>query len=505
MADELDLGALRSPDGYFLTAGTPFSPYAASADGDPAYQHRFTYRESESSLKQAAIDLINGAQRKIFLASFRIGDRDLLNALFDAVDRLCGGVYIITSWTEASLRRDLADLEDMDGVDIQAQKKRFNELTRRGIALRGHEQCHAKFLVVDDDTALISSANLETSALADQPERPATGENGVVVADATEVGRLSRFFARLWYAGCTWEALPGGEYALHRRDPAPGPVAAPPPADGTGVIWTDGDHDEHAILAALHDVIGRARRELVLATFSLAGIREHPDLLLNPLRSAMAAHNLDVRLLVRSRNNVATHRADTAALAELGVTVYADSRTHAKGVIADGRYGALFSANFDAVHGMFDGVEVGVRLDESPALAEAERFFDHAMAHADMKFVPSPTQDELDRGLGARWKRRWPHGGRLAVRADEATWQRLVAAATTGPVLWEEGPGLRLYLAGLAATLVPESPTGYRLVLESSAVSAAERLESWYKSSSGSRKTTRGCCPTVLVRALPLG
>lgn len=500
MDDELDLGALRSPDGFFLPDGTPFAPFAAGPAGDLAYQHHFTYRESENSLKRAAIDLISRARRKVFLASFRIGDRDLLQALFDAANRLSGGVYIITSWTETTLRRDLSNAEDMDGVDVQAQKKRFDELTRRGIALRGHEQCHAKFLVVDDEAALVSSANLESSALADQPGRSATGENGVVVADASEVGRLSRFFTRLWYAGCTWEAFPGGEYALHRREPAPSPVVVPPPAEGPGVIWTDGDHREHGILAALHDVIGQARRELILATFSLAGVRDRPEMLLNPLRTAMAGHDLDVRLLVRPRNHIAAHRADTEALAALGVKVHADSRTHAKGVIADGRFGALFSANFDAVHGMLDGVEVGVRLDVSPALVDAKRFFDHAMEHADMSFVPHPSQRELDQGLGAHWQRRWPHGRRLVVRADDDAWRRLAEAAKTGPVIWEEAPGLRLHLAELTVTLAPTPPAAYRLSVEPSQITAAARLESWYQSSSGKRKAPRGCCPAVLVR-----
>ncbi|MEV0895690.1 phospholipase D-like domain-containing protein [Actinoplanes sp. NPDC049802] len=501
MADELDLGALRSPDGFYLRTGASFTPFTAGGAEDPVYRHRFTYRESENLLKHAAIDLIKSARHRIFMASYRIGDHDLLNALFEAANRLCGGVYIITSWTETTLRRDLAGAEDMDGVDLQAQNKRFDELTRRGIALRGHEQCHAKFLVVDDDAALVSSANLETSALADRPGRGATGENGVVVTDKAEVDRLSRFFTRLWYAGCTWEALPGEEYALHHRKPVPCPVAVPPPAEGPGVIWTDGDHREYSILAALHDVIGRARRELVLATFSLTGIRDRPDLLLDPLRIAMTNHDLDVRLLVRSRNNVAAHRADTAALAALGVTVYADSLTHAKGVIADSRYGALFSANFDAQHGLFDGVEVGVRLDESSALAEAERFFDHAMTNADMRFVPHPTQAELDRGLAARWQRPWPHGQRLVVQTDDSTWHRLTESAMTGPVLWEESPELRLYLANLAVTLIPVVQGGYRLVVEASSTSATARLESWYRATSSPGIGPRGCCPAVLVRA----
>ena len=539
MPDELDLGALVTPEGYYLVRETPSTPsvaepraaerfvaepFVAEPDADPEYRHRFTYRGSDTSIKRAAIDLIRGARCKIFLASFRIGDRDLLDALFAAVDRLHGGVYVITSWTEDSLRRDLSSLEDVDDVDVQAQKKQFDELTRRGITLRGHEGCHAKFLLVDDAVALVSSANLETSALADTPRKRATGENGVLLADRAEVDRLARFFTRLWYSGCTWEALPGAEYALHRRTPTASPVTVPL-GTGPGVIWTYGggergggearggeagggerggraDRGERGILAALHDVIGLARTELLLATFSLVGIRNRPELLLDPLRRAMAEHDIDVRLLVRARNNIAAHRADTAALAELGVTVHGDSDTHAKGVIADGRYGALFSANFDAEHGLFQDVEVGTRLDGRPALTEAHRYFRHAMANADLRFATRPTQRELDRGLGARWRRRWPYADRVSVSATDADWRSLVAAAGAGPVLWEDADGLRLYVADVAATLRPVSPASYRLTVEPAKTGAAARLQSWFdeRPAPGAARPKRGCCPAILVR-----
>ncbi|MEN3612268.1 phosphatidylserine/phosphatidylglycerophosphate/cardiolipin synthase family protein [Plantactinospora sp. ZYX-F-223] len=510
LPEELDLGAVTAPEGYFLLRNAPGQPFLDAPDADREYRHRFTYRGSVTSIRRAAIELIQGARHKIFLASFRIGDRELLDALFAAVDRLHGGVYVVTSWTEQSLKRDLSSLEDVDEVDVQAQKKRFDELTRRGIALRGHEGCHAKFLVVDDSVALVSSANLETSALVDTERKRATGENGVLVGDPAEVDRLARFFTRLWFAGCTWAALPGAEYALHRRTPAPSPVTVPPLAGGPGVIWTyDGEdgagpHRERGILDAVHDVIGRARRELLLATFSLVGIRDRPDLLLDPLRRAMAAHDLDVRLLVRARNNVPEHRADTAALAELGVTVHGDSDTHAKGVIADGRYGALFSANFDAVHGMFSGVEVGTRLDGRPALAEARRYFRHAMEHADLAFVPAPTQRELDQGLGARWRRRWPHGERLTVSAADADWRRLVDAAATGPVLWEEAKDLRLYVGDVVATLRPARSARFQLTVAESRPDAVTRMRDWYAerpgTGTGTARPKRGCCPALLTR-----
>jgi phosphatidylserine/phosphatidylglycerophosphate/cardiolipin synthase-like enzyme len=501
--DQIDLGRLTISEGYFLIRDAESQPFVPEPDNDAEYRHRFTYRGSTCSIKQAALDLINGAQKKIFLASFRIGDRDLLDALFSAVDRLRGGVYVITSWTENRLRQDLATIEDLDDVDVQAQKKRFDELTRRGIALRGHESCHAKFLVVDDRAALVSSANLETSALADTPRKRATGENGVVITDPPEVDRLARFFTSLWYAGCTWDAPPGPEYALTKRDPTPSPVEVPPLTGDTGVIWTQGS--KSGILTTLRDTIGLARGELLLATFSLRGLTSHPELLLDPLRQAMTDHRLDVRLLVRGRNNIAEHRADATALAKLGVAIHADSDTHAKGVIADARYGALFSANFEAEHGLLGGVEVGVRLDGRPSLIEAHRYFLHAMDHANLRFEPSPSQHDLDCALAARWRHRWRHDQRLTVTATNADWTTFTSASGIAPVLWEDHEQLRLYAADVVGTLTAQGGDRYRLAIERTSTDAATRLQRWFdeRSRDNTPRIRRGFCPAQLIRQDP--
>ena len=35
-------------------------------------------------------------------------------------------------------------------VDVKLERKRFEDLTRYGVAVRAYEGCHAKFAVVDD-------------------------------------------------------------------------------------------------------------------------------------------------------------------------------------------------------------------------------------------------------------------------------------------------------------------------------------------------------------------
>ncbi|MEU6857325.1 phospholipase D-like domain-containing protein [Glycomyces sp. NPDC046736] len=324
------------------------------------------------------MDLIDGAERKVFVATWMVGDPELLDTLYRAADRLQGGVYVIAAMNE----RDLAKAYDEEDTEVapaerMRERKQFEALTQNGIAVRTYNGCHAKFVVVDDRSALVSSANLVPRAL------DLTGENGVLLTDHPEAERAARLFARLW-ADCEQELPLSGDRVLtdvrgprtHCRLEAPNPGE-------NGLIWTHGR--DHRILAAVHELIAAAESELLLATFSLNGIADHPSLLLEPLRTAVD-RGVDVRMLVRGRDRP-DHLDDAAALAEAGVNLFPCSLNHAKGIIADRERGALFSANFDAAHGLTGGVELGMRLDGTPALAEALRYFEHAIAEHDRELM----------------------------------------------------------------------------------------------------------------------
>jgi phosphatidylserine/phosphatidylglycerophosphate/cardiolipin synthase-like enzyme len=515
MTDAVDLGALTHPEGYFLLRKPRVErePYRSGDDeaGHP-YRHVFTYAGSRPEIKEALLELLASARRKVFLASFRVGEPDLLEGLYDAAERLRGGVYVVSALDEKSLRNGLR-IEGADApedAELRAQNKRFEDMTSRGISVRGHENCHAKLLVVDDRVALVSSANLETSALVDRPERGATGENGVVMSDPGEIARLSRFFARLWYE-CTYEMPPGEDHTVQERPPAPSPCRVPVSsvAPRAGLIWTH--DDERGILETIHDVIDRARERLLLATWSVNGLLERRELLLDPLERALETHPLDVSLLVRARNNVPAHRRDAGALADLGVSIHADSLNHAKAAIADDRHGALFSANFDAQHGLLSGVEVGVRLDGQPALTEAVRYFGHAIANADLAFVARPTQREMDERLGAGWRSRWPFETYVDVTASQPIWERFRSAAASAPVLYtcEAKEKIRLYAGEGQWTLGQRNAGGARLLEQADTpdgTSAAKLLSSWLspprgKRLDGGQRLRRGFCPATIRRA----
>jgi phosphatidylserine/phosphatidylglycerophosphate/cardiolipin synthase-like enzyme len=208
-------------------------------------------------------------------------------------------------------------------------------------------------------------------------------------------------------------------------------------------------------------------------------------------------------MLLRGRNNVHAARAEATAFAEAGVEIRPDRLNHAKGVIADGRRGALFSANFLTDQGLTGGVEVGMRLDGTPALSEALRYFDHVMAEADMEFVRDSPLGELAESLYANALTSWPFPQTLDVIAEDAHWQRL--ANQPGVVLYEHpatGP-VTLYSGhdqwllendGGWWWLTPHERAGKRQ-------SAADTFESWLVArEKPAEAEQRGLCPATLVR-----
>jgi phosphatidylserine/phosphatidylglycerophosphate/cardiolipin synthase-like enzyme len=438
MTEPLDISALPV-DGCFFLRNRTSAPADFSGTSPGAYQHVYTYWESARTIRSELEAMISGAKHKIFIASYLLGDAALLDALAATASRLLGGVYVITQLDERRLAQGLRELADggdpgagnrsIDAA-VQTQKKRFDQMTRNGIYVRGHLNCHAKFVVVDDETALVTSANLMTSAL------DFTGENGVVITDQTQVRRLARLFARLWHTGCKYEARPGQEYRLSKLKPAgnwTADVPAPTNSGSAEVIWTDGA--EHYILTTIQNIIARAESELLLASFGLSRLREHHQLLLDPIRTAVA-RGVKVKLLVRPRRNLPRHLAEASELAHAGVEIYGDRRTHVKAAIADDRHGALFSANFDFEHGLTSGVEVGCRLDDTPALDDATRYLRHAINQANLVYAARPTHKDLDERLDVDWRVPWPLGDHLEVTAAREEQLALARAAVEWPVLF---------------------------------------------------------------------
>lgn len=506
VADPLRLADRVVRGGYFVTRRnapkrSAFSPAPSNGDASAAYSHCFTYAGGGSSIRTRLIDMIEGAEQKIFVGVLCLGDKELREALVKAVGRLRGGVYVVSALDNKGLEQSIND--DTSDVDRQMEYRNFRELTRHGIYVRGYPGLHAKFVVVDDRVALVSSANLVSRSFDN------VGENGVVVTGRDDVLGVARLFARLWQLS-PWDMPPDRRTHPVQSRTAASDLAVPSPAGpGTGPLWTWGEQCH--IADAVTDVIDRAKSELLLATFSVASMTyglpraaARPELLYEPVCRAVD-RGVRVSLLLRGRNHLPAARAEATAFSEAGVEIVPDRLNHAKGVIADGVTGALFSANFVAKQGLTGGVELGMRLDGTHALAEATRYFKHVMNEANMSFVRDATAGELAGTLYAEALTPWPFPPTLRVVADGEHWTRL--GKQHGMALYEHAEAglIKLYIGRTRWTLL-EVDGRWLLTPDeqgSGKGRAADIFESWLTRERTPKGTRRGLCPATLLRVDP--
>jgi len=200
------------------------------------------------------------------------------------------------------------------------------------------------------------------------------------------------------------------------------------PEGADAVVWTG--FKSTAILAGIQSVVAAAQHTLLLASYSFTGMREKPALLLNALADARH-RGVQVEMLLRDRSR---DLPEIAALLDVGVEVRANRENHAKYAVADGDNGLLFSANFDGVHGLTDGVETGVWLRRDEAL-EVAKWHAQMWRETPSQALRWPTSEAFARALPAiRHERPAFLGERLSITGDADALSRC-AAILKGPCL----------------------------------------------------------------------
>jgi phosphatidylserine/phosphatidylglycerophosphate/cardiolipin synthase-like enzyme len=236
-------------------------------------------------------------------------------------------------------------------------------------------------------------------------------------------------------------------------------------------------------------------------TYQIGKHPPQPHLLFDPVRRAVE-RGVRVRMFMRGRNNMDAARAEAAAFAEADVEIVPDRLNHAKAAIADGRHGALFSANFLTGLGLTGGIEMGMRLDGTAALTEAVRYYEHAMDQANMTFVRDPSLDELASTLYAEALTPWPLPNSLEVVADDHTWRRL--KEQQGVVLYERSGASTVTLHSGSDRWQLDTANGWWWLEQDSPPGkrrkTSEIFEAWLTRERTPEGVQRGLCPAVLVR-----
>lgn len=361
----------------------PLGPHRLHDTGRPDIRHVSTDDLTHTPhIRNEIIRQIEGARTKIFFCSFLFADDAIVNALSEASERLRGGVYILTA-LDKHLRADVLELD----VDLDANALKHEERARRhaehlrklahaGAWLRSAEDCHAKFCVIDDKTAVVTSANATPEAYESNPE------DGLAFHDERVAHEFGRLFAHVWGHLTTLESTPGERLNVHSRQ-----RTAPPP-------WRALAHHEpvrpvatlrraeSSLQTAAIDIIDRAQRHLAIATYSFMAIEHHP---VGAALQRALARGVSIDLLVQPRNHVEAQRQALAWLFGLAggrLQLFGHRRTHTKSIVADREVVLLWTGNLDGRHGWADGIEVGVVVNDTAVAKAVSNWTGDVMARA---------------------------------------------------------------------------------------------------------------------------
>lgn len=346
-------------------------------------------------IRDALIEQIASAKQKVLFCSFLFADDEVVRALCEAAERLHGGVYILTA-LDKHLRAEVLDEPDAD-VDAYTAKlqerairhdKHLSRLARAGAWLRSVDDCHAKFCIVDDDCAIITSANATQEAYESNPE------DGLLLLSKSAAHEFGRLFAHVWRYLATLESLPGAQLDVHTLNMRAPEWRILSGAEGLRPVTTLRSN-EASLRAVAIEIIDRAQEHLAIASYSFMGMENHPigDALARALE-----RKVRIDLLVQPRNHIDAQRISLAWLLDLApdqVRLCGHRRTHTKSIVADSRTVLLWTGNLESRHGWDNGIEVGIVVEDAGVASAVSAWTGDVMQRHTHTALNSPSMREL--------------------------------------------------------------------------------------------------------------
>jgi len=363
------------------------------------FRHLSTF-SGKSTIKEGLIDLLNGAKEYIFFASFLIQDDDIIRSLINSVKRLRGHVYVLTTLKDSDFN-SLGLLESQindDQWNFKDHIKCVQKLVHHGISVKARKDCHAKFAVIDDKYAIVTSANSVPTCFGDVPQksgriREANPENGVLIELPLEVKRLGNFFRAIWRSAHNYELPPDSRISeIVELSKGIIPITCCEPAsmpDDGQILWTaPGDC---RILNSIIKMIDAARKRIIISSWVIKGIEKHVfgDKLIET-----AKRGVEIELLLRGmyrRDHLDSCYFLKKKLGEQ-IRISGDFTNHSKAILTDESEAMVLTANIDSQHGLDFSVEIGFLSKVPDFVNSVGNFLDRLRAGCCLEYVANPKQ-----------------------------------------------------------------------------------------------------------------
>ncbi|WP_156029026.1 phosphatidylserine/phosphatidylglycerophosphate/cardiolipin synthase family protein [Sphingobium sp. DC-2] len=336
----------------------------------PIQGNRLTVIETGPALRQALIDLIDGAARNLKLYYYIFADdesgRMVRDRLIAARERGVAVTLMIDAFGSADTPQSFFD-------PLVAAGGRFGRFgTRR--STRYLIRNHQKMAIADDKRLLLGGFNVEDDYFG-LPEDDAWADLGLLI-DGPHVKAMTRWYAQLW----RWVSSKGQSFRRLRRmvrhwHPSPRHDPRDP------MRWLVGGPTRRLspwAQVVKHDLEHARRLDMVEAYFSPGrGMLK---------RIARAARRDGARLILPSRSDngatVAAARLLYGPLLKRGVEIweYQSCKLHMKLIVIDDTV-FIGSANFD-MRSLFLNLEIMLRIEDKALAAEMRDFIDRRVTES---------------------------------------------------------------------------------------------------------------------------
>ena len=288
------------------------------------------------------IEAIQKAKKMICLQSFLIQDTKIIDALVNAVDKRGVKVFVMDS---AETKLDRLDEEEnfiaKEYAEMITKKFRFRFVHRQA------KNLHAKFILIDPKTnpeGFLFTGNFNKKPFFENPEL-------AVPLDEEQTLELFKVFVYHF-----WEYTTDEQIAKDNFDKVK-PAKRFERPELKRVLVTSPDVELSNLKKRLLEKITTAKSSIQISTFGFDVNHELSQAILDKLTKG-----LKITIFCRPRKKAIEN--NLSVLAENGAKLFCHPLIHAKSILIDNQVGYIFTANFEK-HGMDDGFEVGVSLNEN--------------------------------------------------------------------------------------------------------------------------------------------
>lgn len=350
-------------------------------------EHLFVTLDGKAEIKETILSGIRASKSCIKICSFILTDEDVINELFKKLDSSDVAIFILTQLDGSKFSSSFLTEEEMNELfksSAQTHLNAIGNLYDKGAHVRASESLHAKFYIFDNETTLLTSANLTNPSLNLNPE------SGVILTGKTSLDAIKVYDIIYRYGTSYNNFIKAGGNKRFITKRISNFNANWFPDSSNGFLFTL-EEKNRTIYDKIIQIIDDAKKQITLSSYCIVGI-ENLNEFMNSLTTALN-RGVKVNIFCRGMNYRYDHLYSCQLLAKLGCNIYGDLYNHSKG-LSNEKESIIFTANIDGRHGLLNGFEVGAVLTKQQSKSLND-FMDWQIKNAPYYFTKNPVREDV--------------------------------------------------------------------------------------------------------------